>query len=140
MNDAVAGLAHVNIRAPQALIEDVRAFYRDVIGLREGPRPPFRSRGYWLYAGGRDVLHLTVDPGAERASGDGWLDHVAFAATGAALCPNAFDHVESAPWDAITGIAPWYRDCTAAPDAIFYDGFDGAVPWSMARSGADAPS
>lgn len=47
---------------------------------------------------------------------------------GAALCPNAFDHVESAPWDAITGITPWYRDCTAAPDAVFYDGFDGASP------------
>jgi len=80
MSDAVAGLAHVNIRAPEALIETVRAFYRDVVGLREGPRPPFRSRGYWLYAGGRDVLHLTIDPRAEHAHGEGWLDHVAFSA------------------------------------------------------------
>jgi len=80
MSDMVTGLAHVNIRAPEALIEDVRAFYRDMVGLREGPRPPFRSRGYWLYAGARDVLHLTVDPRVERANGDGWLDHVAFSA------------------------------------------------------------
>lgn len=49
-------------------------------------------------------------------------------AFGAALCPNAFDHVESAPWDTITGTTPWYRDCTATPDAIFADGFDGATP------------
>lgn len=49
-------------------------------------------------------------------------------AYGAALCPNAFDHVESAPWDTITGITPWYRDCTTAADAIFHDGFDGAIP------------
>ena len=81
MNDPIAGLAHVNIRAPEALIEAVRAFYRDVIGLRDGPRPPLRSRGYWLYAGERDVLHLTIDPRIERASGGGRLDHVAFAAS-----------------------------------------------------------
>jgi len=81
MSDAIAGLAHVNIRAPEALIERVRDFYCDVIGLREGPRPPFRSRGHWLYAGERDVLHLTVDPHVERKDGDGWLDHVAFSAT-----------------------------------------------------------
>lgn len=81
MSDAIAGLAHVNIRAPEALIERVRVFYRDVIGLREGPRPPFRSRGHWLYAGERDVLHLTVAPTIERTTGDGWLDHVAFSAS-----------------------------------------------------------
>jgi len=44
---------------------------------------------------------------------------------GASLCPNAFDHVDAPAWDAITGITPWYRDCTATPvDAIFDDGFD----------------
>jgi len=44
---------------------------------------------------------------------------------GAGLCPNAFDHVDSAAWDFITGVSPWYHDCTATPDeAIFEDGFD----------------
>ena len=43
----------------------------------------------------------------------------------AARCPNAFDHVESMEWDMITGIMPWYSDCTAVPEAIFGDGFDG---------------
>lgn len=81
---AIAGLSHINIRAPEDLIERLRAFYRDVIGLLEGPRPPFRSRGYWLYAGERDLLHLTIVPAAAQtpastpAARSGWLDHVAF--------------------------------------------------------------
>jgi Leucine-rich repeat (LRR) protein len=45
---------------------------------------------------------------------------------GAALCPNALDHVDSADWDTITGVTPWYTDCVAAPtDNVFSDGFDG---------------
>ena len=79
---AITGLGHVNIRAPEDLIERLRAFYRDVIGLHEGPRPPFRSRGYWLYAGERDLLHLTIAGGAAAEPSlparSGWLDHVAF--------------------------------------------------------------
>ena len=27
-------------------------FYREFLGLREGPRPPFDFPGAWLYAGG----------------------------------------------------------------------------------------
>ena len=46
----------------------------------------------------------------------------------AALCPNVFDHVDSAAWDVIVGVTPWYTDCIAAPDAVFGDGFDGATP------------
>ena len=39
----VRGLAHANIRAPEAMIERLRSFYIDLIGLREGSRPTFRS-------------------------------------------------------------------------------------------------
>lgn len=46
--------------------------------------------------------------------------------SGAELCPNALQHVPSPEWDAITGVTPWYRDCTdAPPETIFGDGFDG---------------
>lgn len=78
----ISGLAHVNIRASEALIEQVRRFYVDVVGLLEGPRPPFRSRGHWLYAGSLDVMHLTIDPTMAGAAPvrTGWLDHFAFAA------------------------------------------------------------
>jgi len=45
---------------------------------------------------------------------------------GAALCPNALDHADSADWDTITGVTPWYQDCVATPtDTVFSDGFDG---------------
>lgn len=83
---AVTGLGHINLRGSAPLIERLRDFYRDVVGLTEGPRPTFRSgsRGYWMYAGERDMVHLTVDPHAEHtapATG-GALDHVAFACSG----------------------------------------------------------
>lgn len=83
MNTAVVrGIGHANLRAPADLIETLRRFYVDVIGLREGPRPAFRSgsRGYWLYAGDRDVLHLTVarEDGALQTQPPGVFNHIAF--------------------------------------------------------------
>jgi catechol 2,3-dioxygenase-like lactoylglutathione lyase family enzyme len=65
----VRGLGHVNLRAPAEAIERLRRFYVDVIGLREGPRPVFRSgsSGYWLYAGDQAVMHLSI----ARSSGTG---------------------------------------------------------------------
>ena len=87
MTDAISGLNHINMRAPEAMIERLRAFYCDVIGLREGPRPAFRSRGYWLYGGASDVLHLTIIAEENRDAvasiaplPTGWLDHIAFTA------------------------------------------------------------
>ncbi|MBV8605356.1 MAG: diguanylate cyclase [Pelomonas sp.] len=77
----VRGLAHVNLRAPRALLDALRDFYVDVVGLAPGPRPPFASFGYWLYAGGRDVLHLSeARAGEERAPGRSpTYDHLALA-------------------------------------------------------------
>ena len=78
----VRGLAHANIRAPEAMIERLRCFYIDLIGLRQGPRPAFRSRGYWLYAGENDVLHLTIaGPGDTEPQATGHFNHLAFACT-----------------------------------------------------------
>ncbi|MFT4257183.1 MAG: VOC family protein [Pseudoxanthomonas sp.] len=76
----VIGLDHINLRAPRELLETLRRFYIEVVGLEQGPRPPFRSHGFWLHAGGRDVLHLTeTRPGEVRNTGiDTTFDHVAF--------------------------------------------------------------
>jgi len=74
-------------------LDKTRAFYCDVLGLREGERPPFRFKGLWIYAGDVACVHV-----AERASydetsrsdanpadpidhGSGSVDHIAFAAT-----------------------------------------------------------
>ncbi len=79
----VSGLNHYNLRAPRELLDRLKAFYCDVVGLQEGPRPPFRSEGHWLYAGDRDVLHLTVAAADEPHATDvaTTFDHVAFTCT-----------------------------------------------------------
>lgn len=71
---------HFNLRAPRGLLEALRDFYRDVVGLQPGPRPPFRSFGYWLYLDAQPVLHLSEAlPGEERVTGVATtFDHVAF--------------------------------------------------------------
>lgn len=77
----VRGIGHVNLRASAEIIERLRRFYIDVIGLREGPRPVFRSgsSGYWLYAGDREVLHLTIARnGGPDDQPPGVFNHLAF--------------------------------------------------------------
>lgn len=74
------GFSHYNLRAPRALLDELRDFYRDVVGLSVGWRPPFRSFGYWLYAGEHAVLHLSeAGPEENRpAQPTGTFDHAAF--------------------------------------------------------------
>jgi catechol 2,3-dioxygenase-like lactoylglutathione lyase family enzyme len=68
-------LDHVNIKTDD--LEGTTAFYRDVIGLKIGPRPNFPFPGVWLYHETRPVVHLK-SPGAPGAGSTGPLDHVAF--------------------------------------------------------------
>ena len=77
----VREIGHVNLRAPAETIERLRRFYIDVIGLREGARPVFRSgsHGYWLYANDRAVLHLTIARnGGANSQPSGVFNHLAF--------------------------------------------------------------
>jgi catechol-2,3-dioxygenase len=82
----VLGLGHLNLRAPRPLLDKLRDFYVEVVGLRPGFRPPFQRFGYWLYAGDSDVLHLTEADSSERQAIDvlTTLDHVALKCTGRA--------------------------------------------------------
>jgi glyoxylase I family protein len=82
----IRGFDHYNLRASRAVLDELREFYCSVVGLTEGERPPFKSFGYWLYAGGRPVLHLSQAradeariPGAPSTFG-----HAAFDCTGRA--------------------------------------------------------
>jgi catechol-2,3-dioxygenase len=74
------GLNHYNLRSPRRQMEELRAFYCDVVGLAVGPRPPFGSFGYWLYAGGRPILHLSeTSPGEPQpVNAVTTFSHVAF--------------------------------------------------------------
>lgn len=73
---------HINIKAPPALLEEVREFYCAVLGLKEGFRPDFQSAGFWLYADGNPIVHLSFGGEKPAPSGAGYLDHVAFQADG----------------------------------------------------------
>jgi extradiol dioxygenase family protein len=39
-------------------LEGARRFLCSIVGLSEGPRPPFGVSGDWLYANGQPVIHL----------------------------------------------------------------------------------
>jgi catechol 2,3-dioxygenase-like lactoylglutathione lyase family enzyme len=75
---AMGALQHINIRCADA--QRSRDFYVNIMGLAEGPRPPFASRGFWLYLGPEPIVHLVQKPADEpvRGPGTGDLDHIAF--------------------------------------------------------------
>jgi catechol 2,3-dioxygenase-like lactoylglutathione lyase family enzyme len=80
----VVTLDHYNLRAPRPVLEELRDFYRDVVGLRVGDRPPFKSFGYWLYSEDRPVLHLSESRADEVRSRTAvnTFSHAAFNCTG----------------------------------------------------------
>jgi catechol 2,3-dioxygenase-like lactoylglutathione lyase family enzyme len=58
----VLGIDHATIKTP--LMAETRAFFEQVLGLTAGPAPAFDHPVCWLYAEGRDVVHIV---GAERS-------------------------------------------------------------------------
>jgi catechol-2,3-dioxygenase len=80
----VTDLNHLNLRAPLELLEKLRTFYCEIVGLEQGERPPFESFGYWLYARGKPILHLSsTGPGEHRDAGAlNTYDHIAFSCGG----------------------------------------------------------
>jgi catechol 2,3-dioxygenase-like lactoylglutathione lyase family enzyme len=92
-------------------LEATKAFYIGLLGLTEGPRPPFDFPGAWLYAGDQALLHIVAgrpvpDPPA------GVLDHMAFSAdqlgdTVARLKQHKIDYVLRRQ----PGYGPWQLFC-----------------------------
>jgi len=76
-------ILHINIRVPQSKLARCRDFYCDILGLEVGPRPPFNSTGYWLYADGAPVVHLVAERPAAPAP-----DSTEAASAPAALTPD----------------------------------------------------
>ncbi|HEY0954713.1 MAG TPA: VOC family protein [Roseateles sp.] len=85
----ISGLHHINLRAPAPMLATLRDFYRDVLGLEVGQRPDFGTPGYWLYAGGHPIVHLSEQRPGEAARGP--VDPAA---------PTTFDHTAFAGSDA----------------------------------------
>lgn len=78
---AVHAMNHFTILAED--LETTRRFYSEVIGLREGYRPPLELPGAWFYAGDQAVLHVMAGMKMPEPRA-GVLDHMAFSATGLA--------------------------------------------------------
>jgi glyoxylase I family protein len=78
----INGIDHYNLRSDEKMIEILKNFYINIVGLKLGHRPPFKSKGYWLYAGKNDVLHLSSskDNIKNLVDVNSTLDHVSFSA------------------------------------------------------------
>jgi catechol 2,3-dioxygenase-like lactoylglutathione lyase family enzyme len=75
---------HINIRAPRALVAELKDFYSEILGLTDGWRPPFKSTGHWLYLLDEPIVHLVEDETIHEVakSGGPIVDHVALSCTG----------------------------------------------------------
>jgi catechol 2,3-dioxygenase-like lactoylglutathione lyase family enzyme len=82
MEMSVGVLDHYNVSTRN--LGDTVRFYEDVLGLKNGPRPPFNFPGAWLYSEGHPVLHLNDISSTERQQppDSGVIDHVAFGSRG----------------------------------------------------------
>lgn len=99
----VKHLDHVNIRTTR--LEDLSAFYREVLGLQEGPRPDFAFEGAWLYCGDRPVVHLVAVPEPPEPPRKLSLEHFAFAAEGLA---EFLEHLRQRRIGYRVGVAPGF--------------------------------
>jgi catechol-2,3-dioxygenase len=79
----INGIDHYNLRSDERMIETLKDFYINILGLKLGHRPPFKSKGYWLYAKDKDVLHLSSskDDIKNLINVNSTLDHVSFSAS-----------------------------------------------------------
>jgi catechol 2,3-dioxygenase-like lactoylglutathione lyase family enzyme len=73
---AIRLVDHINIATDK--LEETRDFFVEVLGLKEGWRPPFDFAGYWLYAGERAIVHMQAADRPVVPSKDSALNHFAF--------------------------------------------------------------
>jgi catechol 2,3-dioxygenase-like lactoylglutathione lyase family enzyme len=60
-------------------LDATKAFYIDLLGLREGFRPDLGFAGVWLYVGDQAILHVVAGRGVP-SNPRGAIDHMAFSA------------------------------------------------------------
>ena len=71
---AILAVDHFNICTSD--LDRSRKFYSEILGMKDGDRPPFNFPGAWLYAGDKPILHLVSETG-HKGHGSGAIDHVA---------------------------------------------------------------
>lgn len=78
---AIAGMNHFTVLTSD--LDATLVFYCDLLGLENGPRPPFDFPGAWLYSNKHAVLHVIAGRKVP-APPAGVIDHMAFSASGLA--------------------------------------------------------
>jgi catechol 2,3-dioxygenase-like lactoylglutathione lyase family enzyme len=85
-------LAHFSVRTTQ--LDASKHFYTDVLGFKEGFRPPFKFPGVWLYRGGDEadfgVVHLI---GIDKDDPSGLKDYLGDKAEASLDGSAAVDHL-----------------------------------------------
>ena len=84
---------HVNVETDN--VDRSAKFYREVIGLKEGPRPDFDRPGFWMYAGDKPVVHIIKTAQNNKmltGSKDASISHFALQIKN---LKNARDHLDS---------------------------------------------
>ena len=78
----IKGINHYNLRSDEETMHMLKDFYVQVVGLSIGHRPPFKSKGFWLNAGEKDILHLSSTKNNEKKEHhvNATFDHLAFSA------------------------------------------------------------
>lgn len=71
----VLGIDHATIKTPN--LDETRRFFEEVLGLKVGPAPAFDHPVYWLYAGGRDVVHIVGAESPQKESQSASINHFA---------------------------------------------------------------
>lgn len=75
-------------------IDATRDFYRDVLGMRAGDRPPLPFPGHWLYVGEAACVHV-----AEREAFDAHAKTLGVAASPPSEATGPVDHIAFAADD-----------------------------------------
>jgi catechol 2,3-dioxygenase-like lactoylglutathione lyase family enzyme len=76
---AMFWLDHVNLRT--AKLDEMSAFYEDILGLPRGKRPSFPMGGAWHYCGKQPVVHL-VESAKKIKSEEAQIEHFAMRSNG----------------------------------------------------------
>jgi catechol 2,3-dioxygenase-like lactoylglutathione lyase family enzyme len=96
---AMLWLDHVNIRTTN--LDEMTAFYEDVLGLKCGKRPDFGFGGCWLYCGKNAIVHLVEMEGDIRAN-EAQVEHFALRASGSAKAFQARCRRLDAPYNVVS--------------------------------------
>lgn len=119
----VLALDHFSIGT--AKLEETRAFWCDVLGFTVGPRPRLASTGYWLYSGGKALIHLVEQKGKPVGAADpadvvetGTDDHIALAVEDASSVVAHMKEKGVPYWDRLLADRNLYQVFVRDPNGV----------------------